>query len=335
MDAMMSDQTETTEGEQKISEEIKVSPKYAHKSKSPTFKALILLSILIGGSVGGYFVGWQVGQAKMSSSSSNHQTSARSMMNQVNPPDGYTMAAVFRDVGPMLVAAGAMDTKKFINLYAQQNQPLTDEQMHILTKESAVNIVITPQNAYFLLNFFWALGLVNDNKILTEGLMMAGGKSQVGSFASTGGWTIGAKPAEDLFASMKIINLTDEQQARLEEVTAAVYRPCCNNPTNFPDCNHGMAMLGLLELMASQGASTDQMFEVAKYVTAFWYPQQMLEVATVFKVVENVDFAEADSRQIVSSQFASESGLHAVHQYLASNGLLQQVPNSGGSCSVQ
>jgi hypothetical protein len=119
MDAMMSDQTETTEGEQKISEEIKVSPKYAHKSKSPTFKALILLSILIGGSVGGYFVGWQVGQAKMSSSSSNHQTSARSMMNQVNPPDGYTMAAVFRDVGPMLVAAGAMDTKKFINLYAQ------------------------------------------------------------------------------------------------------------------------------------------------------------------------------------------------------------------------
>jgi hypothetical protein len=207
--------------------------------------------------------------------------------------------------------------------------------MHILTKESAVNIVITPQNAYFLLNFFWALGLVNDNKILTEGLMMAGGKSQVGSFASTGGWTIGAKPAEDLFASMKIINLTDEQQARLEEVTAAVYRPCCNNPTNFPDCNHGMAMLGLLELMASQGASTDQMFEVAKYVTAFWYPQQMLEVATVFKVVENVDFAEADSRQIVSSQFASESGLHAVHQYLASNGLLQQVPNSGGSCSVQ
>ena len=37
-----------------------------------------------------------------------------------------------------------------------------------------------------------------------------------------------------------------------------------------------MAMLGLLELMASQGATTDQIFEAAKNIDAFWFPQQTL-----------------------------------------------------------
>jgi hypothetical protein len=96
-----------------------------------------------------------------------------------------------------------------------------------------------------------------------------------------------------------------------------------------------MAMLGLLELMAAQNASSDDMFETAKYVTAFWYPQQMLEVATVFKATQNVDFTEADARQVVSKQYSSGSGFQSVHQWLASNGLLQQAPNSGGSCGVQ
>jgi hypothetical protein len=48
------------------------------------------------------------------------------------------------------------------------------------------------------------------------------------------------------------------QQKRLEEVTIGVFRPCCDNPHAFPDCNHGMAMLGLLELMA-RDASVDEM----------------------------------------------------------------------------
>jgi hypothetical protein len=49
---------------------------------------------------------------------------------------------------------------------------------------------------------------------------------------------------------MDLIPLTAEQQALVEEVAAEIYRPCCNNSTLFPDCNHGMAMLGFLELLA-------------------------------------------------------------------------------------
>jgi hypothetical protein len=195
--------------------------------------------------------------------------------------------------------------------------------------------VINRDNAYFLLNFFWAWGLTNQNPVLTEGPMMVKGKDQVGNYASTGGWTIGTKPPTELYASTMIMYLTEEQQDRLLDVASAVYRPCCNNPTHFPDCNHGMAMLGLLELMASQNATADEMFAAAKYVNAFWYPQQMLEVATVFKATQNVDYAQADARGVVSSKYSSGTGFQAVHQWLASKGLLEQAPSSGGSCGVQ
>jgi len=46
---------------------------------------------------------------------------------------------------------------------------LSDEQLIILTQGSDSKIVINQSNAQFLLNFFWALGLVNQNPVLTEG----------------------------------------------------------------------------------------------------------------------------------------------------------------------
>ena len=67
----------------------------------------------------------------------------------------------------------------------------------------------------------------------------------------------------ELYSSAAIAQLTAEQQARLEEVAKGAFRPCCGNGTHFPDCNHGMALLGLLELMASQDASVDEMFLAA------------------------------------------------------------------------
>jgi hypothetical protein len=118
-------------------------------------------------------------------------------------------------------------------------------------------------------------------------------------------------------------------------VADAVYRPCCDNPTSFPDCNHGMAMLGLLELMASQNSSLDQMFEAAKYVNAFWFPQQTLELAIFFQATQNVKFSAVDARQLLSNRYSSGSGFQFVHQWLSDNNLLKQAPNSNGSCAVQ
>jgi len=311
-------------------------PTHRRRRISPiALKALFILLVFSIGLGSGYLIGRIPASGAASSKGSQSENKIANMIHQINPPEGYTIPATFGSVGPQMLAAGAIDLDQFVQIYKQVGKPLTDEQMTILTKGSSSQIVFNQSNAYFLLNFFWALGLTNENPVLTEGPMMDRGKDQVGNFASTGGWTIGTKSPIELYASAMIMSLTEEQQDRLLEVASAVYRPCCNNPTHFPDCNHGMAMLGLLELMASQNATADEMFTAAKYVNAFWYPQQMLEVATVFKATQNVDFAQADARQVVSDKYSSGSGFRTVHQWLASNGLLEQAPSSGGSCGVQ
>lgn len=307
--------------------------------KSPmmktALKAIILLVIFTAGFGGGYFVGRQSANIDASQAESDSANRIKALADEINPPDGYRIPATFGDVGPQLLAAGGIDFDAFVALYQQAGRPLSEQQIALLQAGSGEEIVINRENAQFLLNFFWALGLTNQNPVLTEGPMMANAQGQIGNYASTGGWTLGIKPATELYASTQIVSLTAEQQARLVEVASSVFRPCCDNPTHFPDCNHGMAMLGLLELMASQNATVDEMFEAAKYVNAFWFPQQMLETAMYFEATQNVNFADADARLVVGQAVFSGSGFRSVHQWLADNGLLQQAPSGGGSCGVQ
>lgn len=261
-------------------------------------------------------------------------TDSSSLLEDIQPPGGYAIAASFGNIGPQLLEVGAIDFDRFVQLYEQAGQPLSDRQVAILQEGGDFPVQITRDNAYFLLNFFWAFGLANRNSLLEGGPMMQFGEEGVGRFASTAGWTLGTIPATEFYSSAPIISLTAEQQARVEEVAQAVYRPCCGNPTSFPDCNHGMAMLGLLELMASQGATEDEMFEAAKYVNAYWFPQQMLEVATYFEAAEGVSFADLDGRLASGPDVFSGQGFREVHQWLADKGLLEQLPGQGGSCGV-
>lgn len=257
------------------------------------------------------------------------------MLKQINPSDGFTLPILYGDFPPKLIAAGAIDYEQFVKLYEESGNPLNEQQMALLKNGSDDQVVISQENQHFLLNLFWALGLADQNKILTEGPMMRNGKAQVMNYASTGGWTIGAKPVSEIYASQPIISLSEAQQKRLEEVTIGVFRPCCDNPTHFPDCNHGMAMLGLLELMASQDASVDEMYTAAKEVNAFWFPQQALELAVFFKETKNVDFDRVDARQFVGQQLSSGSGFQNVHLWLTQNGKLGQAAQGGGSCGVR
>ena len=295
--------------------------------------ALILLLVFVLGLGSGYQF-WGRSPAGTVPDQANAGSEPGPSPDQVSLPNDYSIPVFFSDIGPQLVTSGAIDYDRFVQVYDRAGQPLTEEQLDILTQGSDAPIVINRENAYFLLNFFWALGLTNQNALLEEGPMMQYGQEEVGHFASTGGWTLGSKPATTLYASTPIITLTPEQQARLEEVASGVYRPCCDNPTSFPDCNHGMAMLGLLELMASQDTSVDEMFAAAKYANAFWFPQQTLEMASFFKNTQGLDFAEVDAREFVGASASSGSGFRAVHQWLVTNDLLDQVPSSGSSCGV-
>jgi hypothetical protein len=258
---------------------------------------------------------------------------AAALQAQINPVDGYALSVSYGDLGPRMLEGGVFDYEAFAAIYENSGNPLSAEQIEILKSGSEEEIVINAQNAHFLLNFFWAVGLSNENSILTQGPMVQRSDGQVERFASTGGWSLATKPVTEIYASLNLIPLTAEQQTLVEEVAAGIYRPCCDNHTLFPDCNHGMAMLGVLELMASIGASADEMFEAAKYVNAYWFPQQTLETALYLQVTENTDFAGADARLVVSDRFSAGSGAARVHQELQAIGLLPQAPNQGGNCS--
>jgi hypothetical protein len=281
---------------------------------------LITLVSLLSGWGGGYLIWGRVPPATHNpddgtgtSSEHQHEDPTVALVRQINPPEGYVLPLNYGDLGPRLLAAGAIQYEVFVQLYEQKGQPLTEEQQAILTQASQNPIVFNRQNANFLLNFFWAVGLVNQNSILTEGPIVEYGAGEIGRFASTGGWTLGTKTPVELYASTPLLSLTPEQQVHLEHVAGQVYRPCCNNPTHFPDCNHGMAMLGLLTLLASQDASEKQMYEAAKYANAFWFPQQTLEMAMFFQAAQNTEFAAVDAALLVGPNISSGEGFKNVH----------------------
>lgn len=256
------------------------------------------------------------------------------LVGQVIPVEGYRVDVNYGDLGPQLLESGAIDFDRFVERYEKGGAPLTDLQTKILAEGVDEPIVIRRDNAHFLLNFFWALGLTNKNPILEEGPMMEYSEGDIGRFASTGGWTLGQKDPTELYSSATIIQLSPEQQSLVEKVASVVYRPCCNNPTIFPDCNHGMAMLGLLELLAANGLTEDQMLETAKYFNAFWFPQQSLEVAAYFQANTGLSFSEVDAELVVGPQIFSGSGFQGVHAWMGENGLIEEAPNQGGSCGV-
>ncbi|HLO14129.1 MAG TPA: hypothetical protein VK206_04820 [Anaerolineales bacterium] len=291
----------------------------------------IILGVVIVFFIGlgsGYFMWGQDETAE-----SKQQKELIALYEQVNPKEGYTLPISYGDLGPRLIENGVINYETFAAVQKNAGDPLSAEQTEVLMNGSDKEITIDPENAHFLLNFFWAVGLANNNSILTQGPMVQYSNGQVERFASTGGWTLASKPIKDLYASMDLISLTTEQQKLVEQVATAVYRPCCNNHTLFPDCNHGMAMLGVLELMASKGATTDQMFEAAKYINAYWFPQQTLEIATYLQLNNGMDFANADAKFVIGKELSSASGAAMVHEDLQKKGLLKQAPGQGGGCA--
>ena len=308
----------------------------------------VVLAILIAAIIVSFAIlGGQYFSKKSSSSSSLpslkgdssgadiSQTGAgvQEILSQINPASGYEMDVVYGDIGPKLLAAGAIDLEQMKALYQQAGQGLSDEQIKILTKGSNEKIRITPENSYFLLNFLWAFGLANKNAILDQGPMKQYG-DDIGNFASTGGWTLGTKPATELYSKFEIVKLNGAQQRILEDFANNSYRPCCSNPTAFPDCNHGMAMLGLAEIMASQGASAEEMFEAFKYVNAFWFPDTYIDIAKYFKAKEGKDWKDVDGRTIAGQDYSTPQGWQKVKQWLQNNNLEEKAPSSGGSCGV-
>ena len=242
------------------------------------------------------------------------------------PQDGLTLDVQWGDVPVRLVQQGVVDLQKFEVAARSAGFPLTSDQLDVLEQGSDYPLQVDSNNAYFILDVLWALGLANSNAILTQGAIAQ--YERPGDLASTGGWTIGAKPGEQYLAALELIKLTPQQQDVVEEVVAHAYRPCCANMAAFPDCNHGMAALGLAELMASQGASADDIFSALKKISPFWFPAQYHHLGLYFQG-QGQQWDQVDARTVMGAEYSSASGWKQVAASLQQQGVL--TGGSGGS----
>ena len=242
--------------------------------------------------------------------------SAKALANleqEVLPENGVVLPITWGDRGKQLVEVGVIDQEKFGDISVQENNG---------------QLVITKENEHTLLNLLWAFGLANKNEILEKGPMMDPQYKGAGNFASTGGWTLAKGDAMDHYSMHSLITLTPEQQKLVEEVSKNIYRPCCGNSVYFPDCNHGMAMLGLLELMAAQGVSEADMYRAALTVNSYWFPDTYITIAQYLKS-KGTDWNKADPKGLLSANFSSGAGFAAIKEQVA-----PIEPKSGGGCGV-
>ena len=246
----------------------------------------------------------------------------------VIPEEGVELPISWGDLGKRMVSDGVIDEQKFLELF---QDGLQDDEKQILSDVWNDKIVMTQQNSRFILNMLWAFGLANKNDILENGEMTDekyGGDAS--KFASTGGWSLSRGNAMNHFSAHPYVVLTDEQQALVDRVSSGIYRPCCGNSTHFPDCNHGMAMLGLLELMAANNVSEEEIYDVALKVNTLWFPQTYLDLATYFKE-QGQDWNEVDAKLVLGSEYSSGQGYQATREKIIS---LPKPQQGGGGCGV-
>ncbi len=246
---------------------------------------------------------------------------------KIIPPQGVELPIVWGDLGRQLVEKGVIDYEKISALY-QRRGGLSAEEEKLLLSDNTGKLTITPQNASFILNLAWALGLANKNPILTEGPMVDKRYGGADKFASTGGWILADGNVMDHYSKYELVKLTEEQQALVERVAKNIYRPCCGNSTYFSDCNHGMAMLGLLQLMAAQGVSENEMYKYALSINSYWFPSTYATIAKFFKQ-QGIEWKDVNPRQVLSVDYSSAMGYSQVVKKVAPVNV-----DTGGSCSV-
>src|SRR3989344_9161927 len=229
------------------------------------------------------------------------------------------------NIGAQMIASGVINRAQFEAIYANRGG-LTNNEKQLL-EESGDKMIITQENSGFILNLFWALGLSNKNKILEEGPMADSRYGGAGGFASTGGWTIAKGGAMNHYSNHSFVTLTPEQQSLVERVAKNIYRPCCGNSVYFPDCNHGMAMLGLLELMASQGVGEKEMYQAALAANSLWFPDQYSAIAKYF-TSRGTNWDTVDPKTVLGVAYSSASGYRRVAAEVGNAG------SGGGSCGV-
>lgn len=241
-------------------------------------------------------------------------------------PASVELPVTWGDLGRQLVSTGVIDEKKFRDLYDQRGG-LGDEEK-LLIESGNGKLVINQNNSGTILNLLWALGLGNKNEVLEEGPMMDKQYGGAGNFASTGGWSLARGETMNHYSKHRFIELNSQQQEMAERVAKNIFRPCCDNSTYFPDCNHGMAMLALVELMAAQNVSEEDIYKYALLVNSYWFPDTYLNIAK-YKQTQGVIWEKVNQKEVLGADYSSATGYRRILSEI------EPVKNQGGGgCGV-
>jgi len=110
-----------------------------------------------------------------------------------------------------------------------------------------------------------------------------------------------------------------------------IYRPCCGNSAAFPDCNHGMAALAVVEMMVGQGKGDDEIYDTVLKFNSFWFTQTYIDLAYYFQK-HGTAWREVDPKLLLSRDYSSAGGYTKIRKEIGDVPELRSV--GGGSCGA-
>lgn len=275
-------------------------------------KKILLVLVLLLVVVAGFFIG--VGFSNFQRGAKEKQTTSSldTLIEDVTPKAGFTLPISWGNLPQELIDLGVIDKSKFTNASSMKG-----------------DVVINTTNSRDVVNLLWAIGLAQKSIVYDEGPMGTDYKKDVGNFASTGGWTLAKGDAVNYLNKFDLITLNPDQQKRVAEIAKNVYRPCCDNPTWFPDCNHGMAALAAIEMMVAKNLPDDEIYRNILKLNSFWFPDTYLMIAYYFDG-QGTPWDKVDAKEVLGKDFSSASGASRLQS------IVGPLPGQkgGGSCGA-
>src|SRR3989344_5708926 len=321
-----------------------------HKNKDYTLSISILMSAVILAGAWIYTAGLKSGQGGQAQvkSQTKAEVVTSALEEKILPSAGVALPVKWDDIAKRMGQNGGIDFQKLEAIYATRGGMEADTKT-LLQKSDNGSITMTSQNSGEILNLLWAFGMANKNPILENGPMMTysgaglpadlafvaeatsakeAALAKARNFASTGGWTIAVGDPMSHYSVHQLVTLTADQQALVESISKNIYRPCCGNSVYFPDCNHGMAMLGLLQLLAAEGLSEEEMYDYALAVNSYWFPDTYTTIAKYFQK-RGTPWEEVLPKTALGELYSSNAGYQRV---LADVMPPQNSTGGGNSC---
>ena len=251
---------------------------------------------------------------------------------EVVPAAGFQSRIALRDSILQLIDYKVIDRGKFFAVARQRGAP-PEHLATVLSEAAEAPIVLTEATAGYLVNLLWPLGL---SKYMAGNQMSPINGDSLYNLASTGGWTLGgAANGGEFFNTFPIVPLTPEQEYWVINIAKSTYRPCCDNSTFFQDCNHGSALLGLLQLGASQGLSEAELYREALAFNSFWFPDTYIKTALYFEVFKQVEWQDVDAKVVMGFEYSALSSWRRnVEEPLAKKPGLIPPPEGGANCGT-